>query len=217
MSIGVWVATSILCLLALVYSIVLHKNKMVSYLYFENNPVNNDEKGRQTIYKCINRIPVLKYGIPNVVLDDKQHIKADGVYILPSGLYVFDSINTYGEIDGDIANPDEKWSHFNTLASGYFNSPVSNNERFISSLGDIVSIDDINVYNVVAYGPKCLLKIRNKKTRGDVVICKYKSIYFEILSREIRCIIRKEGISNDRIKEIGKQLYELPNIGGDES
>ena len=159
MSIGVWVATSILCLLVLVYSIVLYKDKMVSYLYFENNPANNDEKGRQTIYKCINRIPVLKYGIPTVVLDDKQHIKADGVYILPSGLYVFDSINTYGEIDGDIANPDEKWSHFNTLASGYFNSPVSNNERFISSLGDIVSIDDINVYNVVAYGPKKALKL----------------------------------------------------------
>lgn len=198
----------IICFLFIFYYVIQYRNKTLDYNFFENSPSSDGAKGEMFLFNSINSIPIFKYGVPNLIVispDKYNSVETDIVFLFPSGLYVIESKNKYGQVSGDLSNKNDWIIETEHDYTSMF-SPVNQNDGHIYALKQYFELDDIPIHNVVAFGPKCILKISGKRSRPDVKVMHYKGVKKYIIRQELKSLITKKRLPKDRIVELGETI-----------
>lgn len=202
--------TCLICLIIIAYQIIVMIFRTLDYTFFCDKPVTDGAKGEAFVFHEINKVPVFKYGVPNLVLINENKTKStevDVVFILPSGLYVIESKNKKGRFYGSCDEAEWYLSSLNESGDTY--NPILQNDTHIKMIQELLCVANIPVHNIIAHSSTCAFKIYDKKERPDVKIIKYENIFKYVVFQEVISLIKKTRISKERITEVGEKLIDI--------
>lgn len=209
-----WITVGIIaCLLAWLY----HKQQPIKSILMEEEMIDhltNEEKGRvgeEEIAQFLKKLPgkFLLYNNFYLPIDAEKNTEIDLLMVHEKGIFVFESKNYAGVIEG--ASHDHFWTKsFSATYNQRFYNPIKQNDTHIRALKNIIG--PYEVFNIVVFGREASLKVESMPT-PDVYVCKITQLEFlydllGILPKQISLeIIRDELVQIEPVDWEMKQQH----------